>query len=112
MAAGKKTGGGSRKGKPNKLTADIRAGMAEVLQSNFAKFARMLDKIEDPKHYCEVFLKACEYNIPKLAKVEQTVRHAVTAKDMTDAELLAVAGTGDVIGADGAGSESPPSRPH
>lgn len=92
MAKGTKTGGGSRKGKPNKITADIRAGMAEVLQGNFAKFAKKLNEIKDPKHYCEVFLKACEYNIPKLAKVEQTVRHAVTAEQMTDAELKAVAG--------------------
>lgn len=89
---GRKTGGGSRKGIPNKITSDVRAAIAFVIQGNADKFQSMLNKIKDPKQFCDTYLKACEYHIPKLAKVEQTVRHAVTAEQMSDAELAAVAG--------------------
>lgn len=90
---GRKPGTGGRpKGVPNKITADVRQAIALVIQGNADKFAKMLNKITDPKQFCETYLKAAEYHIPKLAKVEQTVRHAVTAEQMTDAELAAVAG--------------------
>lgn len=39
MAQGRKTGGGSRKGVPNKATADVREAIALLLQSNVENFS-------------------------------------------------------------------------
>lgn len=92
MATGVKTGGGSRKGRPNKVTADVRAAIAEIIQGQAETFATRMAAIKDDKQYCDIYLKLAEFNIPKLSKVEQTVRHAVTPEQMSDAELAAIAG--------------------
>ena len=103
--------GGRKKGVPNKITADVRAALSLVIQGNMTKFARKLGQIKDPKQFCELFLKAAEFNIPKLAKVEQTVRAVVTTEQMSDAELEAIAGEALTLTA-ATGSESAGSRTH
>lgn len=40
MAQGKKTGGGSRKGVPNKATATVRDAITRVLEGNVENFSR------------------------------------------------------------------------
>lgn len=47
MAKGKKTGGGNRKGKPNRATADVRKAIALVLETNAANFGKWLERIAE-----------------------------------------------------------------
>lgn len=74
MAKGRKTGGGSRKGVPNKATADVRAAIALIAQRNVEKFELWLEETaeRDAARAAELFLKAIEYHIPKLARTEHT----------------------------------------
>lgn len=71
---GKKTGGGSRKGKPNKATADVRATMALIAGRNVERFETWLEQTakDDPGKAADLFLKAIEYHIPKLSRAEHT----------------------------------------
>ena len=86
MAKGTKTGGGSRQGKPNKTTVDVREAIALIAQRNVEKFEGWLDQVatEDPGKAADLFLKAIEYHIPKLARTEltgnadQPIEHKVT----------------------------------
>lgn len=74
MARGKKTGGGSRKGVPNKATADVREAIARFAQSTVPQFQEWINRVaqEDPAKAADLFLKAIEYHIPKLARTEVT----------------------------------------
>lgn len=74
MALGRKTGGGSRKGKPNKATADVRAAVAEIAQNNVANVQGWLERTakKQPARALQLFLDLCEYHIPKLGRVEHT----------------------------------------
>lgn len=74
MARGKKTGGGSRKGIPNKATADVREAIARFAQSTVPQFQEWINRVaqEDPAKAADLFLKAIEYHIPKLARTEVT----------------------------------------
>ena len=47
MAKGKKTGGGNRKGKPNRATADVRKAIATVLETNAANFSKWLERVAE-----------------------------------------------------------------
>ena len=85
-------GKGRKKGVVNKITADARAAIAEIVQGSMADFQAWMAEIKDPKDRCDVFLKLMAYHIPQLARVEAHVRVTRTAEDMTDAELLALAG--------------------
>ena len=69
---GKKTGGGSRKGKPNKATADVRAAIVVLAQGNIGKFQGWLDRTarKQPAKAAELFLRVLEYHIPKVSKLE------------------------------------------
>lgn len=100
MARGKKTGGGSRKGSPNKATADVRAAIALLLEGNVGKFQEWLTAVAvgeqeqatdregmpivdadgepvmrwlrapDPGYAMKLAMDSCEYHIPKLARTE------------------------------------------
>jgi hypothetical protein len=72
MAKGKKTGGGSRKGVPNKATTDVRAAIALLASRNVSRLEAWLLEIEDPAKRVDLFLRAIEYHIPKLARTELT----------------------------------------
>lgn len=71
MAKGRKTGG-RRAGVPNKVTADVRAAVGELVRRNFSKVESWLLEIEDPAKRVGLFLDLCEYHIPKLGRVEHT----------------------------------------
>jgi hypothetical protein len=77
MAKGKKTGGGSRKGIPNRATADVRAAIAMIAQNQIANVERWLGEIEDPAKRVALFLNLCEYHIPRLARTELTGKDGI-----------------------------------
>lgn len=72
MAKGVKTGGGSRKGKPNRATADARAAIADFVEGNVDRLNGWLDQIamHDPEAAFKSFMSVVEYHIPKLARSE------------------------------------------
>lgn len=72
-------GPGRPKGIPNKATQNVREMIAVVAEQNAPKFAEWLqtvalgdgDKVKpDPGKAAELYLKAIEYHIPKLARTE------------------------------------------
>lgn len=62
----------SRKGKPNKATADVRAAIATFASANVHRMTEWLDSIEDPAKAMDLYLRAIEYHIPKQARMEHT----------------------------------------
>lgn len=72
MAKGKKTGGGSRKGVPNKATADVRAAIATLAEECAPKLIDWLREVEDPAKRIDLFTRLIEYHIPKLSRAELT----------------------------------------
>lgn len=73
---------GSRKGKPNKVTADVRAAMALLAQNNIGKLEQWLERTakKRPAQAADLLLRALEYHIPKLARTELTGKDG---KDLT-----------------------------
>jgi hypothetical protein len=71
MAKGIKTGG-RRAGVGNKTTVDVRNAIALIAQDNAGNFANWLNEVacEDPGKAADLYLKAIEYHIPKLARSE------------------------------------------
>lgn len=74
---GKKTGGGSRKGKPNRVTANAREAIARFIDGNAGRLQGWLDEIEaDPKQgsaaALRCFAELLEYHVPKLSRTELT----------------------------------------
>lgn len=75
MAKGTKTGGGSRKGVPNKATHNAREAIARLVNDNAARMQEWLDKIassDGPKAAWDCMVDVIEYHIPKLARTELT----------------------------------------
>lgn len=70
MAKGRRTGGGSRKGIPNKVTADVREAMAIFARAHISDMTGWLQEIKDPAKKMDLFLRAIEYHVPKLARTE------------------------------------------
>jgi hypothetical protein len=77
-----KTGGGSRKGIPNKSTTDARAAIATFVQGNAHRLEEWLNAVSsgsaehdippNPAKAFELFQSVVEYHIPKLARTEHT----------------------------------------
>jgi hypothetical protein len=65
---------GRPKGAANKSTAIVREAIAKMAENNAEKFAEWLGKVaaESPEKACDIYLKAIEYHIPKLARTEVT----------------------------------------
>ena len=75
MAKGIKTGGGSRKGVPNKSTAQAREAIAMFVDGNADRLQGWLDQIaenEGPQAAFDCFTSLLEYHVPKLARIETT----------------------------------------
>jgi hypothetical protein len=66
--------GGRKAGVGNKTTVDVRHAIALIAQENAGNFACWLNQVasEDPGKAADLYLKAIEYHIPKLARSEQT----------------------------------------
>ena len=100
MAKGVKTGG-RQPGSINKATKDVRQAVALLAENNVSKLERWLDETAngdpengvkpDPGKAADLFLKAIEYHIPKLARTE--VSHSggieVSSKEQRDAAVAA-----------------------
>jgi hypothetical protein len=67
-------GMGRPKGSPNKSTAIVREAIAKMADENADKFAEWLTQVAatSPEKACDIYLKAIEYHIPKLARTEVT----------------------------------------
>lgn len=82
MAKGAKTGGGSRKGVPNKCTAEFRETVRKTLESNSENVSRWLTLVAegdgtdsckpDPARALDLLCKLAEYAAPKLNRIEHT----------------------------------------
>ena len=90
MAKGVKTGGGSRKGSPNRATAEARTAIALFVNRNAHRLQGWLDQIADgvreeptdenpqgdwavhpnPVKAFELFQSIIEYHVPKLGRTE------------------------------------------
>jgi hypothetical protein len=74
--------GGRATGTPNKATQDVRQCIALFAENNVAKLEEWLNRTAegdriagvkpDPGKAADLFLKAIEYHIPKLGRVEHT----------------------------------------
>ena len=69
MANGVKTGGRT-KGTPNKSTAEVREAIAAFASANVEQMGDWLNAIDSPEKKLDLFLRAIEYHIPKLARTE------------------------------------------
>lgn len=71
---GQKGGPGRPKGLENRATKDVRAMIAKVAEQCAPKFIGWLDEAaaKDPAKAADLYLKAIEYHIPKLARTELT----------------------------------------
>ena len=69
MANGVKTGGRT-KGTPNKSTAEVREAIAAFASANVEQMGDWLNAIDDPGKKLDLFLRAIEYHVPKLARTE------------------------------------------
>ena len=67
MAEGVKTGG-RQKGTPNKSTGEVREAIAAFASANVDQMGDWLNAIDDPGKKLDLFLRAIEYHIPKLAR--------------------------------------------
>ncbi len=65
---------GRPKGAPNKSTAAVREAIAKMAELNAPRFALWLDEVaqKSPEKACDIYLRAIEYHIPKLARTEVT----------------------------------------
>ena len=57
---------------PNKVTRDVREAIAEFAQANVDRMGAWLDAVEDPAKRFDLYLRALEYHVPKLARSEVT----------------------------------------
>ena len=71
MAHGWKRGG-RKKGTPNKITRDLRAALATLMEHNFEKLQTWIDDTaaKDPAKAAELCLRVFEHCAPKLARME------------------------------------------
>jgi hypothetical protein len=67
-------GMGRSKGVPNKSTAAVREAIAKMAELNAPRFSNWLDQVaaKSPEKACDIYLRAIEYHIPKLARTEVT----------------------------------------
>lgn len=74
-----KPGPGRPKGVPNRATAAVREAIALFAEQNVGKLQAWLDEIakRNPDRAAELYLRALEYHIPKLARTEVTGEIAV-----------------------------------
>lgn len=72
MARGKKTGGGSRKGIPNKATLAAREAIANFVDDNAHRLQGWLDQIakDDPEKAFRCLKDILEFHVPRLERTE------------------------------------------
>jgi hypothetical protein len=70
IKGGKREGAGRPAGVPNKATADVKAAIAAFTSANVDKLDEWLNSIDDPAKRLDLYFKALEYTMPKLARSE------------------------------------------
>jgi hypothetical protein len=87
--------GGSRKGVPNKATANAREAIARFVDGNSDRLQGWLDEIaadekQGAKAAMQCFLEVLEYHVPKLARVEHAgeIKHGVVIQATPHDEAL------------------------
>lgn len=67
-------GPGRPKGSVNKATARVREAIANMADDNAENFGIWLAEVaaKSPEKACDIYLRAIEYHIPKLARTEVT----------------------------------------
>ena len=86
---------GRKAGVPNKSSRDVREAIAEFARANVDQMSEWLEAIPDPARRLDLYLRAIEYHIPKVARTEVTgadggpltVSTEVNLKGLTDSEL-------------------------
>ena len=75
MAKGRKTGGGSRKGRPNVISATVRTALVAFVDNNAAGLQELYDRVaaDDPAKALEIQARFYEFVLPKLARTETTL---------------------------------------
>lgn len=63
---------GRPKGSPNKATKDVREAIAVFATAHAESMGEWLTAVEDPAKRLDLYLRALEYHIPKLARQEHT----------------------------------------
>ncbi|NBV87791.1 MAG: hypothetical protein EBS01_16320 [Verrucomicrobia bacterium] len=63
---------GRKAGVPNKSTRDVREAIAEFARANVDQMSEWLEAIPDPARRLDLYLRAIEYHIPKVARTEIT----------------------------------------
>jgi hypothetical protein len=71
---------GRRKGSANKATTAVREAIARFAENNVEQLQSWLEKTaeKNPDKAADLFLRALEYHIPKLARTETSVEGEVT----------------------------------
>lgn len=64
--------GGRTKGTPNKSTKDVKEAIAAFTSANVDKLNDWLNSIDDPAKRLDLYFKALEYTMPKLARTEHS----------------------------------------
>ena len=70
IKGGAREGAGRPAGVPNKATGEVKAAIAAFTSANVDKLDEWLNSIEDPAKRLDLYLKALEYTMPKLARSE------------------------------------------
>jgi len=91
------SGMGRPKGSPNKATAAVREAIAVFAEGNAHKLQEWLDDVAmgvggnrpDPAKAADLYLRAIEYHIPKLARTELTGKDggALEVSNLSEDEL-------------------------
>jgi hypothetical protein len=72
IKGGARDGAGRPAGVPNKATSEVKAAIAAFTSANVDKLDEWLNSIEDPAKRLDLYFKALEYTMPKLARTELT----------------------------------------
>lgn len=86
---------GRKLGVPNKSSRDVREAIAEFARANVDQMSEWLEAIPDPARRMDLYLRAIEYHIPKVARTEITgadggpvaMTNDVNLKGLTEDEL-------------------------
>jgi hypothetical protein len=70
IKGGAREGAGRPAGVPNKATSEVKAAIAAFTSANVDKLDEWLNSIDDPAKRLDLYFKALEYTMPKLARSE------------------------------------------
>tara|TARA_R110000822_G_scaffold263048_4_gene387382 strand:- start:1644 stop:1946 length:303 start_codon:yes stop_codon:yes gene_type:complete len=62
--------GGRQIGSPNKVTSEVKQAIAAFTSNNSEKLDKWLNEVDDPAKRLDLYFKALEYTMPKLARTE------------------------------------------